>query len=931
MIRQLIEMVKTKIFVCFFWGFFALTAAAQNGVLRGTVSDAKDKEPLIGAAVVLEGVGIGAVTDMDGVFRIEGLAPGTYDLSASYVSYRTETRRGVIVVAGQETVVDLTLSDADLHLQNVTVVAQRRLGTEMAVLRTVRSSLPVANGISAQQIGRTQDSDAAEAIRRIPGITVVDERFVVVRGLAQRYNNVWLNEAATPSAETDSRAFSFDVLPASLIDNMMIFKSPSAELPADFSGGFVRIYTKNIPEGNAFHLSWQTGYNTGASFRPFRLAEGYAADYVASGASARRLPKDMPSHLNDVSPGEAADFTRRTNKGWSLKEFTALPEQKLSLTLHRTFGVGDAKVGHVSSLNYSTGSDYFETVNNNYLSYDMKNDRPSYRFRYRDVQYRNTVKLGALFNWSFVTENGKVELRNFFNRRATTSLSQREGTDYYSEEDIRRRESIYTSRTTYSGQLNGSRRFGEETGKLDWTAGYAYANYSEPDRRDVKSMLRSAGGKEGYYVSDPARYYQDLDDHSFSLAANYEHRIHLSDAFVPSLQAGVYGEYRDRDFAARRFVYNLLGSGYNRYADWDYTSVFAPENMGADKIYMKESTNKSDAYDARRTMGAAYLSAGTGDVGKLRLNLGVRMEYCGLKLNGYESDGIRPVELDEARVDWFPSVNVAWRFSEDHLLRLACGRSVNRPEFREIVPYVYYDFGLNANLSGAPGLKNAYAGNLDLRYEWYPSPSETLTAGIFYKNFDHPIEQTYHEAGSGLQYTFHNARRAQACGIEIEVKKRLDFAGLDRLSLVCNAAAIYSRVYFAEGSFERDRPMQGQSPYLVNAGLFYQDDDRGLSASALYNRIGKRIESVGVPMQNPNDDIPDIYEMPRHSLDLSFSKKIGRFEIKGGIKDLFNARIEYKQFLTLTEEASGRTRETEQLIRSYRPGMTVQAGLTWRF
>jgi outer membrane receptor for ferrienterochelin and colicin len=916
-------------------GFPAFTLFAQGagtGVLSGHITDAKSREPLIGAAVLIEGLPTGAVADMDGYFRIEGLATGTYSVSASYLSYQTLTRRGVEVFAGKETALDLALEEAGLQLQNVTVVAQRRLGTEMAVLSTVRNALPVASAISAQQISRTQDNDAAQALRRIPGITIVDDRFIVVRGLAQRYNNVWLNEAATPSGETDSRAFSFDGLPASLIDHMVVFKSPSAELPADFSGGFVKIATKNIPEGNTFHLAWQTGYNTSASFRRFGLAEGYAADYAGFGAAARRLPSDMPAHLNEVSTGEAADFTRRTNKGWGVKSFAALPEQKLALTLNRSFALGRARLGNITNLNYSLGYDSFETANNNYLSYDGKNDQSSYRFRYNDLQYRRTVRLGALFNWSFVTDKDRLELRNFFNQRGVASLSQREGTDYYSEEDIRRWESIYTSRTTYSGQLSGNHRFAEDVNKADWTAGYAYANYSEPDRKDLKSMLRTSGGESRYYVSDPTRYYQELGDHSFSFSANYEHTIRLSAGFAPTLRAGLYGEYKDRDFSARRFVYNLLGTGYNRYADWDYTSVFSDDNFSADKIYMKESTNRSDAYDARRRLGAAYLSAKLPYGEKLNVDMGLRVEYYGLKLNGYESDGIRPVGLDEAVTDYFPSLNMAYNLSEKHLLRLAFGRSVNRPEFREIVPYVYYDFGLNANLSGMPGLKNAYTANLDVRYEFYPSPTETLTAGVFYKSFDHPIEQTYNEAGSGLQYTFHNAQRAEAYGLEVDVRKQLDFIGLHGLSFVFNAAYIYSRVYFAEGSFERDRPMQGQSPYLVNAGLFYQHDDRGLAASLLYNRIGRRIESVGVPMQNPNDDIPDIYEMPRHSLDLTFSKKAGRgIEITAGIKDLFNARIEYKQFLALTDPVTGARREVEQLIRSYRPGMTLSAGIRFTF
>ena len=294
------------------------------------------KEPLIGASVVIEGTTVGAITDIDGNFRIENVKPGTYTVAASYVSYQTQTVKDVPVVARQEAVLNIELSDANLQLQNVVVVAQRKLGTEMAVLNTVRKSLPVVNGISAQQISKTQDSDAAEVLRRIPGITIVDDRFIVVRGLAQRYNNVWLNNATTPSSETDSRAFSFDVLPSSLIDNMMIYKSPSAELPADFSGGFVRVLTKNIPEGNTLNVSYQVGFNTNSAFRDFQLTKGSALDYLGFGAGSRMLPSNAPSHLNDISAADAAAFTKRANTGWNVCHFTAMPEQKLTFTMNRT-------------------------------------------------------------------------------------------------------------------------------------------------------------------------------------------------------------------------------------------------------------------------------------------------------------------------------------------------------------------------------------------------------------------------------------------------------------------------------------------------------------------------------------------------------------------------------------------------------------------
>ena len=915
-----------------FGSFLALTARAQTGVICGTVTDAKFKEPLIGATVSIEGTTIGAITDIDGNFRIEKVQPGKYTLVASYVSYKTQTIKDVVVIAHQEAVVRIELSDADLQLQNVVVVAQRKLGTETAVLNTVRKSLPVVSGISAQQISKTQDSDAAEVLRRIPGITIVDDRFIVVRGLAQRYNNVWLNNATTPSSETDSRAFSFDVLPSSLIDNMMVYKSPSAEVPADFSGGFVQVMTKNIPEGNTFAVSYQMGFNTNATFRDFRLTEGSWKDYLGFGAGARSLPAFFPAHLGDHSTEEAAAFTRQINQRWGINTFKAIPDQKISLTSHRSFDIGDWKIGNITNVNWSTEYDYTETVNNNYITYDVANDVSRPRFEYNDIRYRNTSKLGALFNWSFMKGGNKYEFRNFFSQRGVSALTQREGTNYYSDKDIRKWESLYTGRTTYSGQLSGTHTLRENIDKVDWTAGYAFASYREPDRKIVNSILdENKKEQPNYYVSDPMRYYQDLKDHSASLAANYEHKFAVSDMFAPVFNGGIYGEYKDRTFDARRFGYNLLGTGYDRYADWDYTGIFSDDNISDDRIWMREVTKNNDSYTSNSKLGAAYVSAKLNYGEKLNAVVGVRMEYYNLVMDGYSSDGTEPVHLDNDATDFFPSVNVSYNLTEKHLIRAAYGRSVNRPEFREVVPYVYFNLERDANIVGNVDLKNAYADNLDLRYEFYPATGEMITLGGFYKRFKDPIEETYNEAGSGLQYTYHNAKNAEAFGVELDIRKNLDFIGLRGLSLVCNAAYIYSRVRFEDGAPERDRPLAGQSPYLVNAGLFYQHDDKGISASLLYNRIGKRIESVGVPMQNESEDIPDIYEMPRNSLDLTFSKKIGKFvEIKAGVQDLLNSKVEYKQFVKLTDENGGK-REREQLIRSYRPGVDINVGVSLKF
>ncbi len=924
---------RLKLYFLFFLSSIPFLSAEMNsGSITGKILDAKFKEPLTGASIIIEGTTVGAVADMDGNFRIENVQPGTYTVVVSYISYTSMTIRNIRVMASKESVLSVELNESDLLLSGVTVVAQKKLGTESAMINTVRNSLPVVSAISAQQIGKGQDRDAAEVLRRVSGITIADDRFAVVRGLAQRYNNVWLNHATTPSGETDSRAFSFDVLPASLIDHLMVYKSPSAHLPADFSGGFVQIVTRNLPDGNLFQIAYQAGFKTNTTFGSFQLTEGSWSDLLGFGAVHRELPASTPSHLGNFSVEEVSAFTRRINQRWGINRFTAMPDQKLSLISHKIWEAGVWKIGNITHVNWSTAYDYTETVNNNYIAYDVEHDLSRPRFEYNDIRYKNTSKTGVLFNWSFLRGNDKYEFRNFFNQRGVASLTKREGANYYSDKQIRKWESLYTGRTTYAGQLSGKHSFREDMDRAEWTAGYSYAAYKEPDRRIVNSILdETKTDLPNFYVSDPMRYYQTLKDYGYSLSANYEHKFVGSERFSPVFNAGVYGEIKKRNFDARRFAYNLLGNGYNRYADWEYTNLFDNSNIGAEKIWMRETTTNSDSYSSSKKQGAAYASLKVNYGTSLNADLGVRLEYDKLTMDGYSSDGTQPVHVDNQTVDIFPSLNISYNLSKKALIRMAYGRSVNRPEFREVVPYVYFNFERDANIVGNTELKNAYIENIDLRYELYPALNEIITLGAFYKQFENPIEETYNEAGSGLQYTYHHAKNARAFGVELDIKKNLGFVGLNDLNLVFNAAYIYSRVYFEKGMPERDRPLAGQSPYLINTGFFYQLPDKGISASILFNRIGKRIESVGVPMQQKNEDIPDIYEMPRNSVDISFLKKIGkRLEIKAGIRDLLNTKVEYKQFITLTMP-DGSIQKREQLIRSFRPGIDFNVSASLSF
>jgi outer membrane receptor protein involved in Fe transport len=912
--------------------------AVAQGKLEGKILDRKTKEPLIGATLMVDGTTWTGIADVDGSYVLPAVPEGTYAVTVRYVSYQTAHMEPVVIEKDKTTRLDVEMDAADVQLTGVQVVATRRTNTELSMLKSTKMAPLVVSGISSQQISKSLDRDAGEVIKRVPGVTIMDNRFVVVRGLNQRYNNVWLNDVSTPSSESDSRAFSFDVIPGGQIDHMMVYKSPAPEIPADFSGGFVKIYTKNMPESNSFQFSLTTGYQEGSTFESFRSGSRTSADLFGLGYSSRALPSDFPDKISSsMSKAVLASQTQSINTGWSTSQFSALPDLRLSLVFNRVFHWGDVTIGSISALNYSNTYRFNQISNKRYGIYQQALDAPYARNDYDDSQYTQDSKMGLLHNWSFVfNPKNRLEFRNFFNQIGKNRLTYREGEDNNNDYTIRETEIMYNSRTTYSGQFSGKHQFAEDRTKLDWVTGYSYANRYEPDRKIITSRLNDEAtssyyGQYGTDGNDVKRNYQNLDEQVVSGSANLEQQLIIG-ALAPLLKTGVLAEYKTRSFAARNFCYtyqtDLLPDGFV-YSD--YEEMFTAANIQTNGLFLKENTNKSDSYTANNQLYAGYAGLNIPFGTWVDVYAGVRAESNRVRLNGYESDGTDPVEVDRLSFDLFPSVNATWHLNEKNQLRLAYGQSVNRPEFREIAPYVYYDFDQFSNFEGNSTLKDAYIQNMDLRYEYYPTPSEAFSVAVFYKYFQNPIETTYFEVGGQQQYTYQNAESARNYGVELDAHKNLGVIGLTHFNLVLNGSLIQSKVSFAEGSFERDRAMQGQSPWLINGGLYYDDAASGWKGSLLYNSVGKRIVFVGIVNQDISEDIPDVYEMPHHAIDLSLSKKIGKkLELNVGVKDILNEPIEFKQFPQFLDQ-NGVTQKREQTTRSYLPGRNFSLTLTGRF
>ena len=953
--------------------------------IKGVVIDQKSKETLIGAVITAvpgngsknatqEKDGIKAVTDIDGNFSLQNLKDGTYTLYIKYVGYKTQKIDGVQLKGGkwidgkaivsskdtsskntsskndasEKALLTIALQPDEQQLNEVTITAVERRNTDAAMIQVAKNSPVIVSNVSAQEISRTQDTNAGEVIRRVPGVSLIDDKFVMVRGLSQRYNNVWVNGGAVPSSEADSRAFSFDIIPSSQIDNLTIVKSPTAEYPADYSGGFIIVNTKEIPAENSFNIAVGGNWNTSSAFKDFSYSKGSGTDFLGFDNGLRNLNGGIHADLNpqlDANGKPVGDYATSLlgnglNNDWLVKNRKPLGDLKLAASLNRRWMLGGRTLGMLAAMNYTNEYRTYENMENNlYGIYDAANDKPNYLRHSVDDQYNNNVRLGAMLNFTFLSKDGnhKYQLKNIFNQLATSRYTWRDGVSAQSNLE-RSAEYYYRSRTTYNGQLTGKHTFTSDA--LDWSIGYAYANRHLPDRR--RYLIDDALESGVYALStgnDISREWTQLDEHILSLGVNDKHHFKFGN-FEPDLKVGAYGEYRSREYQTRNFIYNWNVSDNNMPSGFRHSDIptllSSEANMGYDKLYLLEEKQMRNNYRGHNTLGAGYLALSL-PFGKLGIHAGVRFEHNDMELisnsRDYEkSESSRHYKTD----DVFPSLNTTYKINDQHQVRLSYGRSINRPEFREVSSSVYYDFDLASNVQGNTELKNCYVDNLDLRYEWYPSRGELISLAVFYKHFDSPIEWTYTVAGgTDLIYSYKNAKSANNYGVELDIRKNLGFIGLKDFSWSFNGALIKSKVQFEKGAKEEDRPMQGQSPYLINTGIFYKNEPLKMDIALLYNRIGKRIIGVGRSEGSTGDDsnsrVPHSYEMPRNTIDFSLAKKFGEhLELKLNVRDLLAEKIYYKQFADVTY-SDGSKKEVEEIARCYKPGRNIGLQATYKF
>jgi hypothetical protein len=906
---------------------------SQNSKITGKVLDGSNGSVLPDAVVKIESINKGTASDLDGKYAFENVASGELDVKASYVGYVTQKMK-VSVKNGEVVNVDFVLQPEGTLTDTVTIEATRIQNNDAALLLKQQKADNIQDGISSQQIKRTSDATSSDVLKRVVGVSIVDNKFVFVRGTNERYSSTTLNGVILPSTDPDKKAFSFDLFPSNLLDNIVISKSYTPDLVGNFSGGLVQVTTKDFPDQLSLNFTSSSSYNsitTGKDFLSYNASESKIL-FFNSGRDngSRQLPSIIPGQTvlsSNFNVQEVKSFSRAFSNNWEQTSSSAPVNGGFQLSLGNNFRIGKSNnFGFFGAYTYSNSFSSKQTERKSYQGDDLIESE------YKGSQSEYSVLWGGLLNMSFrAGENNKFSFKNTYVFNSEDKTDYQEGYNAPQTQDRKLYSTRFVERNMLSSQLSGE-HFINSLGKLriTWRASYSEADRDEPDYKTLRYQ-KEMGTDGKYFASlstgEPSslgggRFFSMLKDINRSAEGNFEFTFTPLKKMIVKSKAGVFYNRSSRNFGARLFAPKIVDANNFMLIYESPDSLFRAENIDTNKILFYELTRMSDSYTATEDLAAGFLMFDI-PIGKLRTVIGARLESNLSKLSSFDQIG-EPIHRNINKNDVLPSLNLTYALSPKINIRAGYYQSVSRPEFREIAPFSFYDFTEQIFTIGNPELERNLIRNYDLRFELFPQAGEIISLSMFYKKFDSPIEEVFvpNSGGDNRIKSYQNAKGgANNYGIELEARKNLGFiAGpLKYFSVNANISIINSKVDLSGiGSTvtNLERRLQGQSPYTINAGLYYDNPDIGTSVNFSYNRFGKRISEVGL------EGLSDIEENGRDVMDVSVIQKIFKnFEVKLSVKDIL------AQDYLFTQEVNGK----DEMFRKFNAGTGYSLSLSFKY
>ncbi len=893
-----------KYLLTIFTFFWITCSIAQQVRLFGKVLNEKN-DPLSGVSVILNKTS-GTKTDLDGIFFLLVTPGKSYDLSFSAIGYASKTVSSE-VIHGASTEMNIVLLTTSNDMTGFVISARSsaRKETVNSIIAFQKNTNSVTSVISSESIRRSPDRNTGEVLKRIPGTSIQEGKYLVVRGLSDRYNFAMLNGIPLSSTEPDRKTFSFDLFPSTVIDHIIINKAFVPELPGEWAGGLVQVNTKDIPVTSFLSILMGTGINTQTIGKDFFTYKGGKYDWLGMDDGTRAIPKEVPTkeRLSQIDASAKTQFGKKFVNTWSSDRSTSATagfNKKLELSggFNKTFK-GNTSMGATLGVSYNQSvkrtsfGNRPTTVNDNNIASKV--------FDFNNQKYSREVLWGGLANVTFkLGSKNKISFKNLFNVNAANYVTERTGVDFNGSDPngqkIKATELALKSNIFFNTQVSGDHHLSAIKTKLHWYGSFNILDQYIPDQRRIQynqetslsgnPYLLLVGASKSSQVSG-SRYYGFLSDYIYTAGGDVAKEFRLF-GLNQTVKGGYLFQVKDRLFDSRPFAIYLSSDNVD-VRKLPANQVFAPQNFGNgndNKFGFSELSGYQYRYMANTILNAGFLQFDNQLTKDLRATWGVRVEDYDQVIGSVKQKDFRH-QHTEVR-DYLPALNFTYKSGASNF-RMSGSQTVIRPEFRELSDFQFYDFELGATLTGNKSLQRTKVTNADLRYELYPRPGEVFTVGVFYKYFRNPIELYFNVSSGGAStYNYINADKARGYGVEFEYRKKLDFIqALQHFTFQTNLAYIKNRVQ-SQGA-QLNRPMQGQSPYVFNTSLQYDLERLGLFVTMLYNQIGDRIFYVG------GSDQPPVWEAARPLIDWQLAKKVigGRGEIKLNASDILNRKANF--------------------------------------
>ena len=891
---------------------------SQTTIIKGTVVEEGTGKTIPGVLVKVLNTKLATQTDASGNFIIRNVPVGKQELEFSDFTLDTKIISDVDAIKDETTSLTVSMAEKNNTLNEVVIKRTKMKAESVASLLSVqKNSARVSDGISAETIKRTPDKTTSDVLKRISGTSIQDNKFVIIRGLNDRYNTTYLNGSPLPSTEPDKKAFSFDIFPANMLDNLVIYKTATPDLPGEFAGGVIDINTKSTPDKNFQSISVGTGYNT--------ITTGetkFEANDIKVG-----LPSYFPSSTDfialqnlktETSIQQIASLAKNYQTDWSVDEGKFDPNTNLQFTLGRYFKFNEEQsLGLLASVTNNVTNIYGETSRNSY-------ETPgSVLESFSDKNYSKQKLTGAILNLSLKLDtNNMFSFKNLYSITSESRYTDRIGTKNAQDAEpiigaITNR--LFTQNKIYTGQLIGEHFLPKSKIKFNWVGAYSNVQREIPsERRNTYEYLQYSDGTQSVPRAEFSKNAVGTDfpgsiftsnnkENIFSAKIDASKKIEFSDNFSADVKVGGITQSRSRKFEARQLGYirfngnvnGVIWGNDNTFLTTIQTlpnaTIFNASNMGilstspnSSGLTLFEGTKGSDYYDAEANLNAGYIMIDN-IFNKWRIIWGARLEDYTQKLNS-KSDVGDIITVVDNQLDILPSVNLIYSLTKKQNLRLSGSKTLNRPEFRELAPFIFFDNATRFSTAGTPTLKITEIYNADLRYEFFPGKGQLVSVSAFYKDFTNPIEI---QALANNSNQYQNADAGTNYGVEIDFRVLLssiigtkENKFLDDLTIFSNLAVIRSKVDISNLiATSIDTPLQGQSPYVFNAGFQYLNKELGWSFSANMNRVGNRITIHG--NQTSDNQTPAFWEKARTLLDFQLAKSFwnNKFELKLNVQN----------------------------------------------